>query len=539
MKKRIYSFFILAVLLFITIVSTTTNAGASLEEDIEQAINRGIAWLVEEQYEDGSWEWSVGKTAFVLIKLQDRAFELGYDPFDVGSYDYALNVINGWQYILGNIVQDENGNGLWIDSGFNSVYDTGISLMSCAASGMPNRVNTFGHDFNADGNDDTYGEIAQEIVNWLAYAQIDGGLNHGGWGYRANLNGDNSNAGYAVLGLAAAEKFGCEIPDSVRTKLWHWIDNIQHSVDHNPPEGDDGGSFYNKVWQSQGGPEWVNLLKTGNLIFQMTFYGDNPSIPRFQDAMNYIERHWHDKNLQPGWGYENFPAHYQAMYCLMKGLAYSGIDSIYLDSEEWDWYQEFAAVLVNQQQDYGYWPNSPCYVWVEFPPANKTLGEWGTHSGEVLSTVWALLTLEKVSPPTVLPLYIDIKPSSWPNPINTKSIGVIPVAICGSEDIDVMEIDPNTVTIGITGIAERVIPLHWSYEDVATPYTGEEGGGHDLGGDGILDLVFHFNIQEVVSNLNLLAHRGEILPLIIRGELYEELGGTILWGQDYVRILGF
>ncbi|MHA1967377.1 MAG: hypothetical protein ACW964_06215, partial [Candidatus Hodarchaeales archaeon] len=413
---------------------------------IEYAVRIGTNWLVEQQYWDGSWDWGAGGTAFVLIKLQDRAFELGYDPFDTDSYEYAQNVIDGWQYLLGGIVQDEHGLSIW-----DSVYETGISLMSFAASGMPNRVNIFGHDFNGDGNADTFGEIAQEIVNWLAYAQIDEGPNpnRGGWGYEANEAGDNSVAGYAVLGLSAAEKFGCEIPDFVRDELNIWINKIQDPVDHKPPEGDDGGSWYHSY------DPWVNLLKTGNLIFQMTFYGDDPSTQRFQDAMDYIERHWHDANLQPGWGYENSPAHYQAMYCLMKGLDFSGLDSITLDGEEWDWYQEFAEVLVYQQQPEGYWPNSPCFV----GPG----GGWGAHSGPVLSTVWALLTLEKVSPPTVLPLHIDIKPSSWPNSLNTKNEGVIPVAICGSDDIDVMDIDPNTISLGITGIAERVNPLRWSY----------------------------------------------------------------------------
>ncbi|MHA2304680.1 MAG: hypothetical protein ACXACU_04745, partial [Candidatus Hodarchaeales archaeon] len=428
--------------------------------EIEQAVTKGIAWLVEQQYDDGSWDWGAGGTAFVLIKLQDRAFELGYDPFDTDAYEYAQNVIDGWQYLLNHVIQDDVYHGLSIA---NSTYETGISLMSFTASGMPNRKNMFGHDFNADGSADSFGEIAQEMVNWLAYAQIDAGPNpepnpnQGGWGYEANEDGDNSVAGYAVLGLSAAEKFGCDIPDFVRDELDIWINNIQDPVDPDSPEGDDGGSWYNLPYTP-----WVNLLKTGNLIFQMTFYGDDPSTPRFVAAMDYIERHWHDTNLQPGWGYSSgTPAHYQAMYCLMKGLDFSEIDLINLNGEDSDWYREFAAVLVNQQQTEGSWPNSPCFVWPD-----EWGGGWGANSGEVLSTVWALLTLEKVSPPTVLPLYIDIKPSSWPNSLNTKNEGVIPVAICGSDDIDVMEIDPNTISLGITGIAERVNPLRWSYEDV-------------------------------------------------------------------------
>lgn len=535
----------ISVLMFSTLILAVNlkpvNAIVDPEE-IEQAITKGIAWLVDQQAPEGFWDsygvGHLGVTAFVLIKLQDRAFELGYDPFDTDAYEYATNVIDGWQHLLNHIFQDDHGLSLAYGEDPPSVYDTGISLMSFAASGIPNRENPFGHDFNADGDPDSFGEIAQEIVNWLANAQIDTGANQGAWGYESyegNEDGDNSVAGYAVLGLSAAEKFGCEIPESVRTKLDIWISNIQDPVDHVPPEGDDGGSGYKRTWDIN----WINLLKTGNLIFQMTFCGNNPTTQRFQDAMDYIERHWHETNLQPGWGFENSPAHYQAMYCLMKGLDYSGIDSINLNGEDTDWYQEFASVLLEQQiveDGYGYWPNSPCYVWPDYPPI--TAGTWGTPAGEVLSTVWALLTLEKVTPPTVLPIYVDVKPGSWPNPINTKNKGLIPITICGSEDIDVMDIDPNTVTLGIAGIAERVNPLRWSYEDVATPYIGEDGGGHDLGGDDILDLVFYFDTQDVVNGLQLDKQRGKTLPLVIRGELFEEKGGTILWGQDYVRILG-
>jgi hypothetical protein len=52
----------------------------------------------------------------------------------------------------------------------------------------------------------------------------------------------------------------------------------------------------------------------------MTFFGNIPSAPRFMDAMDYLERHWMDQDSDPGWGYMQDPAHYQAMFCLMKGF---------------------------------------------------------------------------------------------------------------------------------------------------------------------------------------------------------------------------
>jgi hypothetical protein len=62
-----------------------------------------------------------------------------------------------------------------------------------------------------------------------------------------------------------------------------------------------------------------------------------------------------------------------------------------------------------------------------------------------------------------IPVDIDIKPGSCPNPLNLKSKGVLPVAILGSEDLDVSTIDVDTIRL------EGVAPLRSRLEDVATP----------------------------------------------------------------------
>jgi hypothetical protein len=134
-------------------------------------------------------------------------------------------------------------------------------------------------------------------------------------------------------------------------------------------------------------------------------------------------------------------------------------------------------------------------------------------------------------------VYVDIKPGSWPNPINIRAKGVFAVAICGTGTLDVLSVDPTSVKIYILGIDEGVPPERWSYEDAATPYTGPRPGGHTLTGDGFTDLVFHFKIQNVVNGLNLAAHQGETVTLYIRGYLYPEAGGKPLEAEDYVRVI--
>jgi hypothetical protein len=540
----VLSAFILAAMLsIVSFHSTIMPVEAASEDEIEQAINLGIEWLVSMQNEDGSWNTyeQVASTAFVLIKLQDRAYELGFDPFETDDDQpdfcpWATNIILGWEYVFAHANKqtplplnlygddpDTNGNdyGIYFTTfGGHSTYTTGIVLMALTSSKTPDRQNENGFDFNGDAQPDTYFEIAQECTDWFAWSQLDvpdpGG--RGGWRYEPTDNwADNSNSGYAVLGLAAAENFGCIVPLFVKDELNYWIDYIQNDVDG---DLEDGGSGYTDPF------DWVNLLKTGNLIFQMTFVGNCPTDARFMDAMDYIERTWQETNNDPGWGYGLSQAHYQSMYCLMKGLEYSCINLIDLDGDdvpEHDWFNEFSTVLVDQQTGIGNWPSD----------------YWGN---ELLSTVWALLTLEKITPqPPKIDVYVDIKPGSCPNPINLKKNGVTPAAILGTEDFDVMNIDPNTVMIGRAGDEYNdVAAVRWNYEDVATPYICEDcedctdrNNCHSEEADGYMDLSVKFDTAEIVSNLLYDVEKGDVLCLYIIGCTQD---GLEFFGQDVIWI---
>jgi len=130
---------------------------------------------------------------------------------------------------------------------------------------------------------------------------------------------------------------------------------------------------------------------------------------------------------------------------------------------------------------------------------------------------------------------IDIKPGSCPNPLNTKSHGVLPVAILGTADFDVTQIDVATIQL------EGVSPLRSNLEDVATPFspfTGKEGCSDctDEGLDGFLDLTLKFDAQKVVAALGDITD-GECLVLSLNGNLMEGAGGTAIVGEDVVVIL--
>ena len=76
---------------------------------------------------------------------------------------------------------------------------------------------------------------------------------------------------------------------------------------------------------------------------------------------------------------------------------------------------------------------------------------------------------------------IDIQPNRDPNAIYPFSLELIPVAIFGSDSIDVMEVDPDQLAFG----RSRAALAHLD-------------GPHfdDVDGDGFLDLVAHFRTPE-------------------------------------------
>ena len=122
--------------------------------------------------------------------------------------------------------------------------------------------------------------------------------------------------------------------------------------------------------------------------------------------------------------------------------------------------------------------------------------------------------------------WLDIKPGSCPNPLNRKSKGVLPVAILGSADFDVTQLDVSTLQLArADGVGTPVDPNegppgpHSEFEDVGTPFIGDVCECDETVPDGTMDLTMKFRTQTVVRDLQLnpLA-AGEEVELMIIGE---------------------
>ena len=141
---------------------------------------------------------------------------------------------------------------------------------------------------------------------------------------------------------------------------------------------------------------------------------------------------------------------------------------------------------------------------------------------------------------------LDIKPGSCPNPFNIKWLentdkengikyaalkkgGVLPVAIAGSVDFDVTEVDVSTLFL------EGVAPLRSSLEDVTRPADGGEECACATGGpDGHMDLNLKFSRREIAVVIGPAEHR-EVVILSITGSMVD---GTSFEASDCVTVLG-
>ncbi len=105
---------------------------------------------------------------------------------------------------------------------------------------------------------------------------------------------------------------------------------------------------------------------------------------------------------------------------------------------------------------------------------------------------------------------LDIKPGDAPNDINLRARGVVPVAILSSADFDATTVNPATVTFA------------------GAPVGGNGGSFADVNGDGLLDLVLHFEISALELN------PGDTeAPL--EGQTFD---GFSITGTDTVNIVG-
>ncbi|MDI6751341.1 MAG: CARDB domain-containing protein [bacterium] len=381
----------------------------SLDIEVNVAIDEGLWWLHKQQnravYEDGAaygcWSHPDYGPLIAYTAAAVEAFELmghlpkGY-PYDITEDPYIETVQRGLNYLfnhfytysisqdstycpLGN--PDMNGNGIGLTCyDYRELYDTGMSLMTLSSSGAPNRIALTGSP-NVKGR--TYKEIAQDMVDCLAWGQTDpyAEVYEGGWRYSLNYGqSDNSVSQWPVIGMESAERnlkeAGLKVPDFVRPELLKWLSYSQNA---------NGGFGYSSP------DDWVNTAKTGAGCAMLSWAGVETSDNRFQRALSFLNNDWYNTN----WSCTNFGDYY-TMYGIMKGMRIPDPDVEVIRSH--NWYSEYARYIIDEQNKYG-----DGYV-----VDTSWLGE--REVKPILATAWAIAILvpTPVTPPPVADAGADI-----------------------------------------------------------------------------------------------------------------------------------
>ncbi|MHC4648525.1 MAG: hypothetical protein ACYTBJ_23955 [Planctomycetota bacterium] len=134
-----------------------------------------------------------------------------------------------------------------------------------------------------------------------------------------------------------------------------------------------------------------------------------------------------------------------------------------------------------------------------------------------------------MAPQPTIALAVDIKPGSCPNPLNVKCNGVLPVAVLGTQELNVTSID--VASVRLAGAAA----VRSSFEDVATPAPdASECVCSTEGPDGYTDLTLKFKTWEIAEAVAPVI-KGDTLTLTLTAALAD---GSPVRGSDCVMIVG-
>ncbi len=161
--------------------------------------------------------------------------------------------------------------------------------------------------------------------------------------------------------------------------------------------------------------------------------------------------------------------------------------------------------------------------------------------GPYTTSGFADIYLAAFSEKVTISAHLDIKPGSCVNPLSLTPFdtpsrskkerkgGVLTVAILGTEDFDVSEIDMSSLRL------ENASALRYAFTDLAAPAPTESACDcSSEGRDGFMDVTVKFQKSDVVATLGP-AKSGDIVTLTLTGQLND---GTQFEASDCVRIVG-
>jgi len=351
----------------------------SLRREGEDAVRKGMQWLLSQQKEAGFWsspEWPA------LTALPVWSLSLSEQYRDNEAVDKGLVYLASHAHDSGAIYVEPK---LQFKGGGKSNYNTGISMVALHLSGR-----------------EKYRPLVLKARTFMAGGQhLGGDVYHGGFGYDSKTKrpyADLSNHYMAMEAMAItedAEDFRTEGEKvSVDKKAAaEFASKVQNRKESNDLPGvsdhpDDAGGFaYNPVSSFAGTRELEDGRKALRSFGSMTYAGMLSLIyadvergdPRVKSAFDWAGRHW-TLNENPGMGQQGLYYFYNVM---SKALAVYGQEEIEGPNGPVNWREEFVRKLVSLQRidedGRGYWVNDENRFW---------------EGDKVLVTSYALIALQ-------------------------------------------------------------------------------------------------------------------------------------------------
>jgi hypothetical protein len=414
-RPRLRTTSIVAALLLVAAVPAGLRARASadvtpeLQKQINEAIDKGQAWLLTQQKADGSFQpltvlgtpsYQVGVTALMGLALI-AAGEPKKGPVLQKALTYLKET-------------DQKRDG---PSGARSTYGTGVLIMFLTEMYRPEEKPEKETGRYATKPKKDPCKLPPDVAAWiqdLASWLVDVQMQDGWWRYPHTPPSDLSNTQYALLGLRAARDCGAAIQQSVfQRALMRTLEVQQKDGPKVPriiPATKPGETEYAqgmdkaRGWNYQGTEgQFFSGSMTTAAIAVLAIARDACNKPeRFSGYSNELDNKvqfavqdgfaWLDKNFAVD---KNPPAgapawHYYYLYGLERACAYAGRPKV----GKRDWYVEGATYLVGKQQKDGRW-------------ATGALGAGDEiAASDLADTAWALLFLKRATrtmPPIPVP----------------------------------------------------------------------------------------------------------------------------------------
>lgn len=362
-------------LFLILAISQTLHAGelkpqsdsTSLKNEVQIAIDKGLAWLQKSQNADGSWSLPdyPAQTALPLT-----AFML--EPSGKWKKEKPEFIQKGYSSLTHAIQPD---GGIYVKGLAN--YNTSISLVALVAA----EDSTFKPAIQA-ARDFVIGQQAKDMTN----PALDGGIGYG----PLSTNSGNPDLSNTVMALEAlhASKFTEKAETPVSGKDLNWkaaVDFIQRC--QNSPETnkaswvstdpkDKGGFIYAPGVSKAEEKDPISGKVTEHSYGSMSYAGLLSYIyadvkkddPRVLAVIDWLRNHY-TLNENPGMGADGLYYYY---YMMSKALfAYGDHEIKTTDGKSIDWRKEIALKLINLQKPDGSWSNENGR-WMEKDPTLVT-----------------------------------------------------------------------------------------------------------------------------------------------------------------------